>query len=201
MFEEINRLYKKAFDENGNSASAVLIPRDNQYLRFQSFINFLPQQIELSIIDYGCGLAHLNTYLITHLPYRFRYVGVDINEDFLSENRKIHANSDFYSRDVFFQNSNRADFIVSIGTFNLKYKEDPTANKNFVFSEINRLWEKVDAGLYLNFMSTVVDFQQAGAYHQDLGEVYEYCCKNLSRKIMIDSNYLPYEYSIIILKY
>jgi len=200
VFEEINRLYKKAFDENGNSAAAVLIPRDNQFLRFQSFIDFLPQKIELSILDYGCGLAHLNTYLTTHLTNRFEYTGVDINEDFLRENRRIHKNSNFYSRAEFFQNSKRADFIVSIGTFNLKYKEDPFMNKKFIFSEINKLWERVDMGLYLNFMSTVVDFQQPGAYHQDIGEIYEFCCKSLSRRILIDSSYLSYEYSILVLK-
>lgn len=100
-------------------------------------------------------------------------------------------------RDEFFSNKNTYDFIVCIGTFNLIYKENIEENKKFIFEEIKKLWNMTNQVLYLNFMSTIVDYQQENAYHQEVGEIYKFISKEVTRMITIDSAYLPYEFSII----
>jgi hypothetical protein len=202
FFDRVNDVYSDAFKKFGDSAAAVQIPKNNQAVRFEPILSVLPHvnQRTLSIADFGCGLAHLNDYLDKKLDIPFQYTGVEINRDFLEYNKKKYVLSNFVERDDFFSNKKRYDVITSIGTFNIIYADDEIQHKNFIYAEINNLWEKTNMVLYLNFMSTEVDYIQAGAYHQDLGELYSFICKNLSRDIIIDSSYLPYEFSAIIRK-
>lgn len=202
LFDRVNRSYSEAFKKFGDSAAAVQIPKNNQASRFESVIDFLPEPHgnPLSIADFGCGLGHLNEYLVEKLDSPFQYTGVEINTDFINFNKTKYCSSKFVERDIFFDSSLKYDVIVSIGTFNIIYGENESEHKDFVYSEIMKLWEKTNAVMHLNFMSSVVDFTQKGAYHQDLGDLYTFLCKKISRNIIIDSSYLPYEFSAIVRK-
>jgi SAM-dependent methyltransferase len=202
LFDRVNEGYSEAFKKFGDSAAAVQIPKNNQAVRFESVLNFLPEPNgkALSIADFGCGLGHLNDYLVKKLERPFHYTGVEINPDFLEFNKKKDTSSSFVGRDEFFSNNERYDVITSIGTFNIIYADDETKHRYFIYAEIIRLWEKTDSLLHLNFMSSIVDYSQPRAYHQDLGDLYSFICKNISRNLIIDSSYLPYEFSAIIRK-
>ena len=201
-FERINQGYLDTFKKFGDSAAAVQIPRDNQSVRFESVVRFLQdsdQQV-LSIADFGCGLGHLNEYLKKNFKGNFHYTGIDINQDFLDYNKSKQTEANFLEREEFFSSPDNYDIITSVGTFNGLYEDDSLKHKEFVYSEIAELWRKTRISLHINFMSTVVDFVQVGAYHQDVGELYDFVCRNISRKLLVDSLYLPYEFSIIIWK-
>ena len=202
LFNRVNQSYSDAFEKFGDSAAAVQIPKNNQASRFKSVIDFLPESNgnPISIADFGCGLAHLNGYLAETLDRPFQYTGVEINADFINFNKTKYSSSNFVERDIFFDSNVKYDVIASIGTFNIIYGEDESEHKDFVYSEIMKLWEKTKAVMHLNFMSSVVDYTQLGAYHQDVGELYTFLCKNISRNITIDSSYLPYEFSAIVRK-
>jgi ubiquinone/menaquinone biosynthesis C-methylase UbiE len=148
-------------------------------------------------MDYGCGLAHFYEHLIANWPYEFEYIGIDINKEFLEYSSTKHKEATFLERDEFLLSNNKFDFVVCIGTFNLKYKQDNFENQQFVFQEIQDIWEKTQDKLYINFMSTVVDYQQENSYHQDVGDIYKFFCSQLTRNVCIDSTYLPYEFSIV----
>ena len=202
LFNRINQSYSDAFAKFGDSAAAVHIPKNNQASRFKSVIDFLPEPSgeTLSIADFGCGLGHFNEYLSEKLDRPFQYTGVEINPDFIKFNKTKYTSADFIDRDNFFDSSLTYDVTTSIGTFNIIYGEDESEHKDFVYGEIMKLWAKTNAAMHLNFMSTVVDFTQKGAYHQDVGELYTFLCKNVSRNLTIDSSYLPFEFSAIVRK-
>ena len=195
----VNEQYTELFRQFGDSPKSVMIPKDNQNLRFNSIAKFLDPKVKMSYLDYGCGLAHqldyFNNYGFTDLDY----IGVEINNDFLNHNQKKHPESKFLNREDFIQSLTKFDYIGVIGTFNLIYstKEE---QKSFVFEEMTRLWQRTDKILFINFMSTVVDYVQENAYHQELGELYSFVSRELSRKIIIISDYLPFEYTIAIIK-
>jgi SAM-dependent methyltransferase len=200
LFSRINQGYSEAFERFGYSSAAVQIPRNNQAIRFNSVLNFLPElnRKTLSIADFGCGLGHLNEYLFDKLERPFHYTGVEINPDFIMFNRTKHPSAKFVGRDEFFASGERYDVTISIGTFNIIYGEDELNHKHFIYNEIVKMWEKTDLQIHLNFMSSVVDFTQTGAYHQEIGDLYSFICKNMSRNMIIDSSYLPYEFSVIV---
>jgi len=196
LYKSINQKYSRQFREHGDSAKSVMIPKDNQEVRFNSIAARIPKNRNLSYLDYGCGLGHQMKYF-NKLDYKsLTYSGVEINPDFLEFCRTNYTGVDFFDYHEFWADPKPYDMIGAVGTFNLRYTEND--NFGLIKNEITRLWGVTREILFLNFMSNQVDFIQDGAYHQDLGMLYEFSCNKLSRIIEIDSSYLPYEYTFII---
>jgi SAM-dependent methyltransferase len=173
-----------------------MIPRDNQSLRYGAVSAWLPNDAPFSFLDYGCGLGHQNRYFIENGIKNVEYTGVDINPEFLKFCSNSYPNSSFLSRGDFLLATDEYDYVSFIGTFNLVYSEE-TDHEQFVFAELRELWNSTRRAILMNFMSTAVDYVQAGAHHQNLGSLYEFVANNLSRKIFVDSRFLPYEYLLV----
>ena len=69
MIEDKDRLtinlieqYQRAFAVYGDTPSGVLWPRGRQDLRFEALTRHFSGD-GFSVLDYGCGLAHLKSYL------------------------------------------------------------------------------------------------------------------------------------------
>ncbi len=195
-FGEINASYTSLFEEFGDSANSVMIPKDNQELRFRSIANHISKEETLSYLDYGSGLGHQYSFFVQNGYNRIRYHGVEINSDFIEFSTAKYDGARFLSHKNFHQSKQTYDVTGAIGTFNLLYRTDQDP-WDFVRSEIEFLWEKTNKSMFINFMSTSVDYVQPGAYHQDLGVLYNYVTQNLTRKISIDSSYLPYEFTLV----
>lgn len=195
----VNKQYTKLFEKFGDSPKSVMIPKDNQHLRFNSIAKFLDPEVKMSYLDYGCGLAHQLDYFHKHGFNNLDYTGVEINNDFIIHSQKKYPASTFLNREDFIQSSTKFDYIGVVGTFNLIYSTKEK-QKAFVFEEMRRLWQRTDKILFINFMSTVVDYIQENAYHQEIGELYSFVSRELSRKIIIESDYLPFEYTVVIIK-
>ncbi len=194
-FYTVNQQYSALFERFGDSSSSVMIPKDNQAVRYKGIESFLPTTLEYSLLDYGCGLAHFLKYLRSAGHTHLKYTGVDINEKFLDHCKTNFPEDQFIDRESFFEDKSTFDYVVEVGTFNLLYSSEYDHQK-LVWEEIARLWEKTRVALFLNFMSTAVDYQQTGAFHQDLGDLYAFISKRISRKIFVDSTYLPFEYTL-----
>lgn len=194
-FSTVNQQYSALFEEYGDSSASVMIPKNNQATRYKGIESMLPANREYSLLDYGCGLAHFLKYLRTEGHTNLKYTGVDINDKFLEHCRINFPEDEFIDRKAFLECESTYDFVAEVGTFNLIYSSE-IVHQDLVWEEIAMLWKKTRTALFLNFMSTAVDFQQTGAFHQDLGDLYKFVADNLSRKIVIDSTYLPYEYTL-----
>jgi SAM-dependent methyltransferase len=193
-FSRVNQQYSDLFAKFGDSSSSLMWSRDTT-VRFKSIQSLLGSTRGHSLLDYGCGLAHFASYLRSEGETNLEYTGVDINDDFLEYCRFNFPEDKFLDRSSFLGDEATYDYVSVIGTFNLVYSSD-YSHQDFVWNEISMLWKKTRAALFLNFMSTSVDYQQGGAFHQDVGDLYEFVSKNLSRKMFIDSTYLPFEYTL-----
>src|SRR5207253_1671348 len=92
------------------------------------------------------------------------------------------------------------DHIVSSGTFNILYAPDACAHRDMVFRLLELLFEKANVSLSVDFMTDVVDYRQAGAYHQNVSELYAFAAAKLSRRLLLDQSYMLYEYTLTIWK-
>ena len=52
----------------------------------------------------------------------------------------------------------------------------------------------------VDFMTDDVDYQSAGSYHQNVGEIYRFARRELGKRVIVDHSYLPYEYSLTVFK-
>ena len=192
-------MYEVAFTQHGDSPDAVLWPKGRQDIRFQALTKNISEKGGFSVLDYGCGLAHMKEYL----DYRYEnvsYMGADMLKIFIDAAKSKYPESSFYHVRSPEEISECGDYVFSSGVFNMLYTKDPKEHRDLVFNIISSLFERTNKFLSVNFMSDAVDFRQENSYHQNVEEIYHYVFKNLSRRLLVDCSYMPYEFTITIWK-
>ena len=192
-------MYKEAFEIHGDSPSSVLWPKGRQNLRFEALTKFINKKSDFSVLDFGCGLAHLKEFLNDNYS-TVSYTGVDMLPEFIDANKKKYPQSDFLMLNDVNEIKSNYDFICVSGTFNILYEKDFKTHQTKVFDIVKTLFQKCNVYLSVNFMTDAVDFQQPDTYHQNVTELYEFAIKNLSKRLVIDQSYMPYEYTLTVWK-
>lgn len=198
---QVAELYEGAYQEHGRSLNAIFIPKGRQKERFDALTRPITQD-GFTILDYGCGFGHLKDYLDQKFTH-YHYTGVDITASFIQDNLSHfngQKNASFQHITSYQDVHGQYDYILSAGVFNLRYNDDLTINKQFVYDSITHLFHCTKTALLIDFMPADVDYMQESAYHQDVMEIYDFFRKNLTRRLMIDQSYMPYEYCLIAFK-
>ncbi len=193
MIENVKKKYQDAFNRHGNSLDAVFIPKGRQLERFISLLTYVKTE-SFSILDYGCGLGQMSNYIKQNFP-KANYLGVDIVEDFISEN---NAKYDFGRFEIIkdcYDIKNNYDVITAAGVFNLPYVQDKKKHQQIVYDNLSHLFSKTNDVLSVNFMTDEVDFIQDGAFHQNVMDLYNFTKKNLTKRVVVDESYMPYEFT------
>jgi SAM-dependent methyltransferase len=186
-------LYRKAYQDHGKGRSALLWPKGRQEERFSALTSAIKRE-NYSILDYGCGFGDLKKYL-NKRAVKFEYTGVDVVPEFINENIKEFGSSAKFSLINTYEDVKECyDFIVISGVFNTLFFDDKVAHWRLVQKIIRHLFSKTRVMLSVDFMTDNVDFIQLGSYHQSPERFYEFCIKNLTRRLSLDFSYLPYEF-------
>tara|TARA_Y100001951_G_C11200155_1_gene216631 strand:- start:82 stop:732 length:651 start_codon:yes stop_codon:yes gene_type:complete len=132
-------------DHNKNSVACVgwLDGTDNAFVRFQKIYEAGIGDDD-SILDVGCGVAHLHTYL-TNQGWKGKYLGFDPNKkaiDLVDENINVMEGTIEDLGEL--AEWNRFDWVIANGIFNLGLKEKHSfwiienmisyANKGIIFN-------------------------------------------------------------------
>jgi len=192
-------MYEDAFRAHGDSAKSVLWPKGRQEERFNALTKYIRNNKGFSVLDYGCGLGHLKEYLDGRYN-GVNYSGTDIVPEFIKTVKKKYPGSEFLFTNSHLKVTKNYDYIISSGAFNILYVDDKEQHKKIIFEILSHLFLKCTIYLSVNFMTDSVDFQQKGAYHQNVFELYNFVFANLSKRFVIDQSYMPYEYTITIFK-
>lgn len=193
MIENVKKKYQDAFDRHGNSLDAVFIPKGRQLERFISLLTYVKTE-SFSILDYGCGLGQMSKYIKENFP-KSNYLGVDIVEEFISENTSKYDFGRFEIIKDCFDIKNNYDVITAAGVFNLLYVQDQKKHQQIVYDNLSHLFSKSNDVLSVNFMKDEVDFIQEGAFHQNVMDLYNFSKKNLTKRVVVDESYMPYEFT------
>jgi len=193
--ERIAQQYREAFRRHGDSPAAVLWPKGRQDLRFAALTRFV-QGSGFSVLDFGCGLAHLLPYL----QERFgdvRYAGVDIVPEFIDACRRKFPSAKFGTID---EVEPTHDYVLVSGAFNILYHPDAAMHQQLVFENLSALFRRATRLLSVNFMSDHIDYTQEGAYHQGIAPLLAHLRSAVSPRFVLDHSYLPYEYTVTVFK-
>jgi hypothetical protein len=201
MFSEILSQYEASFRQHGNSPAALLTPKGKQALRFQTLLPVLTQP-GMSILDYGCGLGHLLDYLNTHVPYPFAYRGVDMVKPFIDhcQVHHHHAHAGFDWVDPAAPVQVKADVVFASGVFNLLLDGGTEPTRLYMEGRLAELFAAAGHCLVVDFLSEFVDYSQSAAYHPPVGRLLQFVMAQLSRRVVLRHDLLPYEYSLLIFK-
>lgn len=190
--------YQHAFQKHGDSPAGVLWPKGRQALRFDALTSHIHKD-SFSVLDYGCGLAHLKAYLDQYFR-DVTYHGADIVPDFVNavQQKYPRANAKLITscKDL----TDSVDHVIISGAFNIVDSGDAASYLASVQKTLKHLFKLCRVSLAVNFMTDKVDFQQAGAHHVNVEDMYRFIVGNLSGRLMINQSYMPYEFTCVVFK-
>jgi SAM-dependent methyltransferase len=189
-------LYRDAFRKHGNSPDAVLWPKGRQRLRFSRLTSHILKD-GFSLLDFGCGLGHLKSYLDTRFS-GFRYSGVDLVPEFIAECQKNFPDCSFKRIDDAGDIADSYDYVVMSGVFNILYVPDLEQHLQKVCDTLGHLFRHTRVALSCDFMTDKVDFKGPGAFHMSEPALVEIIRDRLSARYSIDHTYMPYEFSVTV---
>lgn len=193
--KKVIKFYSKRYKSIGNKIQSVgWNSVSNQNLRFKILLKNINLKNK-TILDYGCGFAHLLLYLRKNKNYPISYSGYDIVKEFIVLNRKKFKSPNFYYNENFLHKK-KFDYILCSGVFSF----DSGLGKNYLKKKLIFLINQSKKGVLLNFLYKSTKQKLTKNLYYSFSEV-KYILKNMKNiKIRVNKSYGLKEFTIQILK-
>jgi SAM-dependent methyltransferase len=195
MITDIRAHYDDLLRRHGDSPEAVQYSsQESQERRFELLLQVGDLQ-DKSILDFGCGTAHLLDYM-TRLGLKVNYYGVDIVEGFIDLCRKKHPQAHFGQLDNFSHLT--FDYILVGGVFNNKMSD----NEDFYRRTLVDLFKRCRRGLSFNMMSAYVDYQNPDLYYEYPEKVFGFLKREVTPYVTLRNDYevkpgvIPFDFTV-----
>lgn len=197
--------YKELYAKHGNSPHSVQYSdQKTQYKRFEVLTEVAPSYN--SITDFGCGLADLYIYLKKHKGFNGQYLGLDFVPDFIKTNKIEFANNNQVDFEIFNLREDQLRIHHEYGILSGVFNNLMDDNESFMLEGIRKMFNSCSKGIAFNAMSTYVDYQDKNLYYSDPLKVFDFCKRELSKKVVLrhdfetKENIIPFEYCIYVYK-
>lgn len=194
MSDAVHAHYRKLLQAHGDTHEAAQYSsRESQEARFRALTEIADLRGK-KVLDFGCGTAHLATYLKEH-GIDCDYVGVDFVTEFFPFAREKHPQHRFGTWEEF--RGETFDYAFVSGVFNNKTDE----NEAFYKRTVEEIFSRVRMGFAFNMMSTYVDYFDEGLYYVSPESVFGFV-KTLTPFVTLRNDYqvkpgsIPFEFSI-----
>jgi SAM-dependent methyltransferase len=199
-YQEIIHHYEACLEKHGDNHLGVDWPRKEDVIkRYRVMLELIREKEEnLSLLDFGCGAAHLYDYIIEQGFTKINYSGLDISEKFISLCRKKFPSTTFYCADILVDELVVPcfDYIVMNGVFTEKQSMSHEEMTVYFQSLLNKVFSLARKGVAFNVMSKQVDWERNDLFHLPLDELATFVTKSLSRYFIVRNDYGLYEYTV-----
>lgn len=199
-YQSIVHHYETCLEQHGDTHLGVDWPRKEDALRRYSVMLDLIREgnEEVSLLDFGCGAAHLYQYIIDMGVKKIHYCGLDISDKFINLCIKKYPNISFYCLDILTSNSSipKFDYIVMNGVFTEKQSMSYEEMLLYFQSMLKRVFPYAKKGIAFNVMSKQVDWERNDLFHLPLDEMAAFITRHLGRHFVVRNDYGLYEYTV-----
>ncbi len=186
--------YDTRIMEFGFSPKSLGWIKGNQGIRFLALTE-IGIMNNSKIYDIGCGFGDLFRFLkIT--SKNFRYTGFELNPNLISMAKKKNPNTKFKQFDIEKEQIvGKCDWAIVSGLFNFKRKD----NYKFIKNTIRKIFHLCNKGVAIDFLSTYVDYKNRDSFYSSPEKIFK-ICKELSPRIILRHDYMPFEFCVYIYK-
>lgn len=199
---QVAALYENNIAEKGVNPKALgWKEQSDQWLRFKKLTNVLLEAEDsvFTVNDYGCGYGSMFHFFDEIKPGLLgKYYGYDISENMLHEAKKINKDK----RTEFFHTAEImqiADYSFVSGSFNVKFNATDEEWLSYIKERLLKLAEMSKKGFSFNLLSSYVDWKEPHLYYANPLELFDFCKKNISKKVVLIHDYDLYEFTIGVL--
>jgi len=199
-YHEIVAHYESCLERYGDDHRGVDWPNlADAETRYRVMLEVIkPQDARpVSVLDFGCGAAHLADYILQHNPPGIEYIGLDISPAFIGLCRQKHPQLEFHCLDVL-QDSEplpAVDYVVMNGVFTEKRGLTFEAMFAYFRQLLKRVYPAARRGMAFNVMSKHVDWQREDLFHLPLDQLAAFLRAEISRNYLLRADYGLYEYT------
>ncbi len=154
------------------------------------------QQTPVSLLDFGCGLAHMLDHIEKNARYQnIQYSGLDISQKFLDAAKARHPQANFIRMDVLESAAElpEFDYLVMNGIFNYRGEISGAQMSEYWQRMISVAYKHCRQGIAFNVMSKIVDWERDDLFHLSFDTMTNFVAANLSRHFIIHHDYRGYE--------
>lgn len=207
VYSKIIEHYENCLEKNGDNHLGVDWPKledvDKRYKVMLDIIKWnVKKDTTVSLLDFGCGTAHLLEYMLKNCYKNIDYSGLDISQKFVDVAQKKHPTNSFYCADILDSNAtiHNFDYIVMNGIFTEKRELTFNEMWDYFTKMLLNIFEKCNKGFAFNVMSKNVAWEREDLFHVSHDLLSDFLCKNITRNYIIRNDYGLYEYTVYILK-
>lgn len=205
-YTEIVKHYEDCLAKHGDNHLGVDWPKiedvDTRYRIMLDIIQFCKEAENITLLDFGCGTAHLKEYIHKNNFRNITYAGLDLSSKFVEVAKYKYPESAFYCMDILEagQNLPQFDIIIMNGVFTEKRALSFDEMWEYFQKMISIVFKHAKKGISFNVMSKNVDWERDDLFHLPLDLLTGFLCKNITRDFVIRNDYGLYEYTVYLLK-
>jgi len=208
-YKSIVEYYEHCLEMHGDTHLGVDWPvEEDMYKRYSimlgimKFVKLSDDEQKMSLLDFGCGTAHLLEFMSKMRVKNLEYSGLDLSKKFITVCREKFPNTSFYCEDILNPKSVLPSFDIAVmnGVFTEKRKLSFDQMFEYFKQVISQMFKMVNKGMAFNVMSKDVDWEREDLFHLPLDVLSGFLCKEISRNYIIRNDYGLYEYTVYILK-
>ena len=204
-YRKIVEHYEQCFEKHGDSHLGVDWPNlTDANRRYRIMLEVAPElrkskDAEVSILDFGCGCAHLLEYLRANKFSRVKYRGLDVSEEFVRVSNEKFPEEDFICCDVLREPlAVDVDYVIMNGVFTEKLSLSFEEMFDYMRKVVIIAWGAARKGMAFNFMSKHVDWERDDLFHLSFDQLASFLSREISRNFVFRQDYGLYEYSVYV---
>lgn len=195
--------YESCFEKYGDTHKGVDWPnpedankRYRVMLELQKF-DPQPNNGNPSVLDFGCGTAHMLEYMNKNNFNNWSYTGLDISPKFVEVCKTKFPDTSFYCTDILKEpfTMETVDYVVMNGVFTEKRALSFDEMYNYFTQMLEKVFALAKKGIAFNAMSKAVDWERDDLFHLPIDLLVCFLSKKLSRNFIIRNDYGLYEFT------
>lgn len=203
IFQKISSEYDKNLIKYGNSPKSVGQLNIRTLEKRLSILTEVGDLKNSKILDFGCGIGYLYSYLKRKIKFKGEYVGYDISNEMINFAKKNYKKVRFEKKNILSDKFNeRFDYILINGTFNNQVNQ----NFSWIKKTLKILFKKTDKAIAFNNITSYVDYFDKKLYYAEPEKIFSFCKSELSPFVSLRHDYqikehkLPYEFTTYVYK-
>ncbi|HEU4932340.1 MAG TPA: methyltransferase [Pyrinomonadaceae bacterium] len=193
--------YEACLEQHGDSHLGVDWPKaDDVQKRHRVMLEVIKpdsRSEKVSLLDFGCGAAHLNDYILAHDLKNIQYAGLDLSEKFVRLSQSKFPENQFFCLDLLDDTASlpEFDYIVLNGVFTEKRELSFDEMLAYFKQLITRVFDHARVGIAFNVMTKHVDWERDDLFHLPFDTLAEFLKKELTRNFVFRNDYGLFEYT------
>jgi len=178
--------------------------KHSQHIRFAQLLRSFNFEDNDTIIDLGCGLGDLYSYILEKYPnIHFNYIGYDVIPEMIERaNLKYKGTRAKFIQIDELSEIDSADYIFGSGIFNLKHSINDNEWLNYIKNTVTLMANKSQKGISFNCLTSFsdIEYQKQELYYANPMLIFEFCKVNLSKNVALYHDYEEFDFTISINK-